>query len=208
MHTTAGTLRFGRDPRDARAALILIHGRGSAPEDIAALTEKLDAPDVAMLAPRASNGSWYPQRFLAPLQDNEPWLGAALGVLDTLVGELVDTGVAAERIGLIGFSQGACLALEHAAQSRRRHGFIASLSGALIGPIDTVRPPRDLGNSPILLGCAEADAHIPLPFVEHSVHTLEAMNAKVTRQIYSGSAHRVFPEEIEWINRQLASLLR
>lgn len=186
--------------------LILIHGRGSSPEDIAGLTQALDVGDLACLAPAAEGGAWYPQRFHAPLAQNEPWLTNALQAVAALVADCTRAGVSTERIGLIGFSQGACLALEHAVREGTRYGLIAALSGALIGPLDTPRPARDLQRTPVLLGCAEADAHIPLEHVEHSATVLEAMNAAVTKQIFRGHAHTVFPPEITWLKAQLARL--
>lgn len=205
MHTS-DTLRHGRALANARGALLLIHGRGSSPSDIVSLTDAFKADDFAILAPAAKGGSWYPQRFFVPLEHNEPSLGRALTTIDALVTEVTAAGIPAERIGLIGFSQGACLALEHTARAGIRHGFTAALSGALIGPLDTPRPKRDLREMPILLGCAESDAHIPLEHVEHSAIALTDMNAAVTKQIYPGSAHTVFPEEVVWINHQLARI--
>jgi predicted esterase len=208
MHTATDTVQFGQPLAQARGALILLHGRGSSPDDISRLTTALDAGDFACFAPAAAGGTWYPQRFFVPLPNNEPWLGSALKTVDDVAGEIIAGGIPAERIGLIGFSQGACLALEHTAGAGRRYGFTAALSGALIGPLDTPRPPRDLRGTPILLGCAEADAHIPLEFVEHSATALETMQARVTKQIYRGAAHTVFPQELAWINQQLAALSR
>lgn len=205
MHTTSDTLRFGRPLDQASGALILIHGRGSSAEDIARLTDALETQGLACFAPSAEHGTWYPQRFFAPLAANEPWLTSALSTVDALAKEIVDAGLPAERIGLIGFSQGACLALEHAYQAERRYGFVAALSGALIGPLETPRAKRDLAGMPVLLGCAEDDPHIPLTHVEQSARQLAQMNAAVTKQIYPGSAHTVFPPEIAWLNQQLAA---
>lgn len=208
MHTANDTVRFGQPLHQAKGALILIHGRGSSPEDVAGLADALDVDDLALLAPAAEGNVWYPQRFFAPLAQNEPWLSGALATVETVVQEITTAGIAPERIGLIGFSQGACLALEHAAQSGRRYGFVAGLSGALIGPLNTSRAKADLRRTPILLGCAEQDAHIPLEFVEQSASSLEAMNADVTKQIYRGAAHTVFPQEITWLNQQLAAFAK
>ena len=208
MHTTSDTLRFGQPLADARGALILIHGRGSSPDDIAGLTDALNADGFAFMAPAAEGNTWYPQRFFVPLAQNEPWLSGALTTIENLVAETIAAGIAPERIGLIGFSQGACLALEHAARSGRRYGFVAGLSGALIGPLNTARPKTDLQRLPILLGCAEQDPHIPLEFVEQSALTLQAMNADVASQIYRGGAHTVFPQEITWLNERLATFAK
>jgi len=206
MQTEQSTLRFGEPLATARGALIFIHGRGSSPEDIAGLAESLDVERLALLAPAAEGNVWYPQRFFVPLAQNEPWLSRALATVEGLVGEIVSAGISAEKIGLIGFSQGACLAVEHAARAGRRYGFVGALSGALIGPQSTPRGKTDLQRTPILLGCAEGDAHIPLAFVEQSATTLADLNANVTKQIYRGNAHTVFPQEITWLNEQLGKL--
>ena len=199
-------LRFGEPLAQARAALILIHGRGSSPEDIAALATRLPDEGVAFLAPAADGGVWYPQRFFAPLDRNEPGLLSALSVIGDLLAEVKTAGISHERVGLIGFSQGACLALETAARSPHRYGFIAGLSGALIGPLETPRSTGDLGGTPLLLGCAERDAHIPVEYVEHSAVVLTKMGASVTKHIFTGSAHTVFPEEITWLKNQVGKL--
>lgn len=206
MHTLSDTLRFGHPLARARGALIFIHGRGSSAEDIAGLADALPAEDFAGFAPSAEGSTWYPQRFFVPLAQNEPWLGSALDTVEGLVGEILAAGLPPERIGLIGFSQGACLALEHIARAGRRYAFTAALSGALIGPLDTVRSPRDLGGLPVLLGCAEHDAHIPPAFVERSATVLAGMNAAVTKQIYPGGAHTVFQPELTWLEGQLAAV--
>ncbi|HTJ79842.1 MAG TPA: dienelactone hydrolase family protein [Rariglobus sp.] len=208
LHDTTNTLRFGAPLAKARGAVILVHGRGSSPEDIAGLTEIFDANDLAYLAPEATNNTWYPHRFLAPPAQNEPWLSSALAVVDTLVAEALAAGIPSERIALTGFSQGACLVLEYAARHPRRYAFVAALSGALIGPTDTARDCVDLQQTPVLIGCAERDAHIPLEHVEHSAAALAAFNASVTKQVFPGSAHTVFPAEAAWLKKQIQGLPR
>jgi len=204
-HDTSNTLRLGPPLAQARGAIILLHGRGSSADDIAGLAEALPAADIALLAPNASGGTWYPQRFLAPLRQNEPWLSSALDVIDQLVNEAHAAGLPYERLALAGFSQGACLALEYATRHPRRYGFVAGLSGALIGPLDTRRGPADLQQTPVLVACAERDAHIPLDHVAQSATTLSRLGAVVTKQVFPGSAHTVYPEEIAWLTQQLTS---
>jgi phospholipase/carboxylesterase len=201
LHAVKGTARFGSPLSQARAAVILVHGRGSSPHDIAGLADVIPGTGLAFLAPAATGGTWYPQRFFAPLERNEPWLSSALNVIDQLVAEVLAVGIASEQIGLAGFSQGACLVLEYAARHPRRHGFIAGLSGALIGPPDTPRPTGDLRRTPILLGCAELDAHIPVDYVERSAEIFSRLNADVTKQIFPGAAHAIFPAETEWLKQ-------
>ncbi|MFA6285883.1 MAG: dienelactone hydrolase family protein [Opitutaceae bacterium] len=199
LHDTTHTLRFGAPLAKARGVVILVHGRGSSAEDISGLADIFDAVDLAYLAPEATNNTWYPNRFLVPPANNEPWLSSALAVIDTLVAEALAAGIPSERIALAGFSQGACLVLEYAARHPRRYAFVAALSGALIGPTDIARDCVDLLQTPVLIGCAERDAHIPLEHVEHSAAALGAFNASVTKQIFPGSAHTVFPAEVDWL---------
>ena len=208
LHDVTRTLRLGAPLANARGAVILIHGRGSDAEDIAGLATVFGSSDLAYVAPEATNHTWYPHRFLVPPAQNEPWLSSALSVIDTLVAEAHAAGIPYERIGLVGFSQGACLALEYAARHPRRYAFVAGLSGALIGPTSAPRDAVDLQRTPVLIACAEADAHIPLEHVEHSADTLAAFNADVTRRVFPGSAHTVFPEEITWLQKQVAHLPR
>lgn len=208
LHDALNTVRFGAPLTKARGVVILVHGRGSSAEDIAGLTDIFDAGDLAYLAPEATNNTWYPHRFLVPPAHNEPWLSSAISVIDTLVAEAVASGIPTERIALVGFSQGACLVLEYAARHPRRYAFAAALSGALIGPTDTVRDCVDLKHTPVLIGCAEHDAHIPLEHVEHSSAALAAFNANVTKQIFPGSAHTVFPAEAAWLKKQIQDLPR
>jgi predicted esterase len=199
LHKGQQVIRGGIPLAKARAALVLIHGRGASADDIYSLGEEVtvNIPGVALLAPQAADNAWYPQRFIAPLSQNEPYLGSALGVVSGLVDEITSAGVAFERIVLIGFSQGACLALEFAARNPRRYGGVAGLSGALIGPPGTPHESKSsLSGTPVYLGCSDRDAHIPLASVEESAVVLARLGASVTKSIFPGMGHTVNAEEL------------
>lgn len=206
LHDATHTHRLGPALSKARGVVILLHGRGSSPDDLGGLARLFAAPGVACFLPEAAGTTWYPHRFLVPPAQNEPWLSSALALIDTLVAEILAAGIPSERIALAGFSQGACLTLEYASRHPRRYAFVAGLSGALIGPTDTARDCVDLQGTPILVACAEHDAHIPLEHVEHSATVLEAFNAAVTKQIFPGSSHTVFAEEVEWLRKHAPAL--
>src|SRR5262249_13846141 len=152
----------GAPLKHARAVMVMLHGRGATAESILSLADVLGAPDMAYAAPQASGGSWYPYSFLVPLQQNEPALSGALATVGTLIDAIGDAGVAPDRVVLLGFSQGGCLALEYAARNARRYGGVIGLSAGLIGPDNT---PRDydgsLSGTPAFLGCSDTDPHIP-----------------------------------------------
>lgn len=200
-------LTAGAPPASAAGAVILLHGRGAGPEDMLGLAEALGRPDLAFVAPQAPGRTWYPYSFLAPLADNEPALTQALARVDAAVAGLGSKGFAPERIALIGFSQGACLALEYAARHARRYGGVAALSGGLIGPEGT---PRDyagtLAGTPVFIGCGDRDGHIPLWRVQESTGVLQALGAEVTERIYPGMGHSVNEDEIQRVQAILAGL--
>lgn len=200
-------VRAGAPIGAARAAMVLIHGRGASAQGMIGLADALGVRDVAFVAPQAPGQSWYPYSFLAPLAQNEPHLTNALETISGVVGELNAQGVASERIVLLGFSQGACLSLEYAARNARRFGGVAGLSGGLIGPDGTPRAyAGSLAGTPVFLGCSDVDAHIPLARVHESAEVLRRLGGDVTEQIYPGMGHTIVQDEIEHVRRILATI--
>jgi phospholipase/carboxylesterase len=187
---------------------VMVHGRGGSAEDMLGLGRELGRPELAYVAPQASpalGNAWYPYSFMAPMAQNEPGLSSALEVLGDLVAHLETGGIPAERIVLLGFSQGACLSLEFAARNARRYGGVVALSGGLIGPPGT---PRDyigsLAGTPVFLGCSDRDPHIPRERVEESARVFEAMGAAVTERIYPAMGHTVNEDELDFVRGLLA----
>ena len=201
-------LHAGAPLAEANAAAILIHGRGSSADDIIRLVPNIDPGGVAYLAPPAPGNTWYPHRFLVPVDQNEPHLSRALARIDTLLDEITAAGIGTEKTLLLGFSQGACLALEAAARSPRRLGAVAGLSGALIGPIEAERPPLSpaVAGLPVFLGCGDVDDHIPLPYLERTTELLREAGAAVDLRVYQGMPHTINRDEVEAVRQQLAVL--
>lgn len=190
-------LETGEPLAKARAAMVLVHGRGATAEDIMTLAADLMHPGFAYLAPQAAGSAWYPNPFTAPLAANEPYLSSALGVLENLLGRIEAT-IPAQRIILLGFSQGACLALEFAVRHARRYGGLVGLSGGLIGPAGTPRDyPGSFEGTPAFLGCSDIDPYIEKDRVLEAATVLKQMNSRVTVRFYPGMGHMVSTEEIE-----------
>lgn len=207
LHAGMPVRVVGAPIEEARAAMILLHGRGASAEDILTVAAELNIDNTAFLAPQAARYTWYPQRFTAPLEENEPWLSSALQVVDGLLSQLANAGISAEKTMLVGFSQGACLALEYAARFPRHFGGLAGLSGAIIGPPGLERRPSgSLAETPVFLGCSDVDPHIPLERVEYSAKTLEKMQAQVSLRIYPGMGHVVNRDEVQML-QQMAQRL-
>lgn len=188
----------------AAAALILLHGRGATADDILTLYDLLDAPNLAVLAPQAAGAGWYPQRFIAPIEDNEPYLSSALARIGELVSHIESHGIPAERIVLGGFSQGACLASEFVIRNPRRWGGLIAFSGGYIGPLGVPRSPQgSLDGTPAFLGCSDIDPHIPLQRVRETTALLQSMGAQVTEKIYRNMGHTIYGDEIDHANNLL-----
>jgi predicted esterase len=206
----------GPPPALAGAALILVHGRGATAESILALGDEVVGGDrgrarIARLAPRAAGHAWYPQSFLAPISDNEPGLSSGIAAIEELIAGLGAEGVPPERVVVAGFSQGACLALEHAARHPRRYAGIAGLTGGLIGPPGT---PRDdlasrgsLAGTPVFLGSGDPDPHVPWARVEETAEALGGIGAEVTLRCYPGMPHTVNREEIAAVRTMVEAAL-
>lgn len=203
------TVRMAGAPLDkAQAAMLMVHGRGASAEDILTLGKEFEQPGFAYLAPQAAGYTWYPNRFLVPLEQNEPWLSSALSFVGDVFNQIVNAGIPPERIMLLGFSQGACLTLEYAARNARRYGGIVGLSGALIGPDDT---PRDyqgsLEGTPVFLGCSDVDFHVPKERVEQSAEVLQGLGGNVTKRLYPNMDHSVNQDEINFVRGMMPSLV-
>jgi phospholipase/carboxylesterase len=203
----SNVIRAGAPLGAARAAMILVHGRGASAEGMLGLADAFDANDIAYVAPQARSGSWYPQSFMAPIARNEPYLSEALKMLSGVVEDLERQDVPREKIVLLGFSQGACLALEFAARNANPFGGVVALSGGLIGPEGTPRNySGSLAGTPVFLGCSDVDFHIPLARVRESSEVLKTLGGDVTEIIYPGMGHTIVQDEVEHVKTILKGL--
>lgn len=189
---------------DAKKAIIMLHGRGASAESIISLKDHLKLDDAAIVAPQATNSSWYPYSFMAPDQDNQPALNSALHVIDDVVKDIAAQGIELNQIYFLGFSQGACLALEYTARHAEGYGGIIAFTGGLIGQtLDTLNYTGDFKGTPILITTGDPDPHVPVSRVEESVEILKTLNAKVELKVYKGRMHTIQMEEIELANGYL-----
>jgi predicted esterase len=192
----------------ARAAMIMVHGRGASAEDILGLSGDLKQPGFVYLAPQAAGYSWYPNSFLAPIASNEPGLSSGLAIIASVLEQLAGAGIPAERTILLGFSQGACLSLEFVARNARRYGGVAGLSGGLIGPDDTPRNyAGSLAGTSVFLGCSDVDFHIPKERVLLSAEVLQRMGGDVTTRLYPGMGHTVNRDELGFVQGMMQKLV-
>lgn len=196
-HRGGQILQTGTPLEQAKAVMILIHGRGATADSILSLAAEFDQPEMAFLAPHARGNTWYPYPFIMPITQNEPFLSSALAAIGDLVDHVVEAEVSADKIVLLGFSQGACLALEYAIRNARRYGGVIGFSGGLIGEPGTAWDyPGTFDGTPIFLGCDERDSHIPAQRVHESADVLGKHGANVTKRLYAGMGHTINDDEL------------
>ncbi|WP_291941727.1 dienelactone hydrolase family protein [Chitinophaga sp.] len=192
----------GKPLASAEKALIMIHGRGASARDILTLAPHLQVQEYALLAPQASGNTWYPQSFMAPTAQNEPWLTESLQHVQSSVDKAVAAGIKKENIYFLGFSQGACLTLEYITRNADKYGGAVAFTGGLIG--DKIYNENYKGNfqgTPIYIGSSDPDFHVPVARVQESATILKSMGAEVTATIYPQMGHTITMEEINQANK-------
>ena len=210
-------LTGGKQPDQAAFGLVLVHGRGAGARDIIGLGEALALPELAFIAPEAAGLSWWPTSFLAPEVQMAPYVDAGLGQVGAAVKTLEDGGLPRARIGVLGFSQGACLALEYLARHGEGLGFGIVLSGGLVGKGDTgaadpalyghadkvLDYATDISASSVYMSCHEQDPHIPLKRFADSAKVVEALGATVTARPKPGPGHGIDEADVAAIRKML-----
>jgi phospholipase/carboxylesterase len=206
-HQGQPVLTAGASLDRAQAAMVMVHGRGATAEDILTLVPELRQPNFAYLAPQAAGNTWYPNSFLAPIPSNEPGLSSGLAAIANVLALVTEAGIPLERTILLGFSQGACLALEFAARHARRYGGLVGLSGGLIGPEGTPRNyAGSLEGTPVFLGCSDRDFHVPKERVHHTAEVLSRLGGQVTERLYPNMGHTVNQDEIDFVQGMMKAL--
>ncbi len=203
MHTK-NIVTAGKALPDAAKVLIMVHGRGGSAMDILSLATHLDVTDYALLAPQATNHTWYPYSFLAEPSHNEPWLSSSLNLLQELTAEVQQQGIAAEQLYFLGFSQGACLMLEFLARNATRYGGAVAFTGGLIG--DKIYREHYTGNfagTPLFIGSSNPDIHVPIERVYATSNILQEMGADVRLKVYDNMGHTINQDEITQANQIL-----
>jgi len=200
--------RAGAPLAEARAAVIMVHGRGAAPRNILDLVPVIGVDGAAYRAPAASGNAWYPKSFMAPIEENEPGITSGISVVHGLIDEVIAAGIPASRILLLGFSQGACLTSSAAQRRPDRYGGVIVFSGGLIGPPGTTWDEQGaFHGTPVFLGCSDRDSHVPEQRVRESGAVFERMGAAVTLRIYPGMGHLVNEEEAAFARDLLGALV-
>ncbi|MBL7998192.1 MAG: dienelactone hydrolase family protein [Candidatus Kapabacteria bacterium] len=192
-------LRYSGVPLSkARKVAIMLHGRGASADSFIGISKAMNTSNVCFIAPNAERGTWYPQSFLAPVRQNEPWLTMSLNIIRRIVEELTARGFRTEQLYFIGFSQGACLSLEYVTRNAAKYGGVIAFTGGLIG--ESVNPTTYSGNfdgTTVFIGTSDVDTHVPLERVNETEILMSEMGATVLKSVYQGMTHTINSEELE-----------
>lgn len=205
MHTK-NVISAGKPLAEAKKALVMVHGRGGSAQDILSVARHLNVQDFALLAPQATNHTWYPQSFLSPPSQNEPWLTSALDLLSGIEMDLNRQGIPSDSIFFLGFSQGACLALEYTTRNAKKYGGVVAFTGGLIG--DKLYPENykgDFEKTLIFIGTSDPDPHVPVERVHATTEVLQKMKAESTVKVYRNMGHTISQDEIDIVNELIFS---
>lgn len=187
---------------EVRQLVVLLHGYGSDGNDLIGLAPfwRDHMPDALFIAPNApercdinpAGFQWFPldvDKELSRLE-GAPGARAALDLfLETLWKE---TGLGPAQTILLGFSQGAMMALDVGLRLKTQPIAILSFSGALIGPDDIA---REIGSRPpVCLVHGGADPVVPVVSSEMAAEQLQNLGVRVAKQIEPGVGHTITPE--------------
>ncbi|SHN17082.1 phospholipase/carboxylesterase [Cyclobacterium lianum] len=188
----------GRSLRDARKIAILIHGRGANAAGMLGVADALAMEDFALLAPQAPGNTWYPFGFMVPESENEPYLSRSLKLIENSVQQVLDHHRSLQELYFVGFSQGACLALEYVARHPSAYGGVIAFTGGLIGQtLAEDRYQGDLRNTPVFIGAGRNDFHVPFSRIEATDRILGQMGARVKVAGFDDRLHSIREDEID-----------
>lgn len=211
-------LTAGRTPSAASFGLVLLHGRGAGARDIIGLGEALALPDLALTAPEAPGLSWWPTSFLAPTADMEPYVAAGLDQIDEAIADFEAAGLPRARVGLLGFSQGSCLAAEYLARKGAGLGFGFILSGGLVGTGDAksgadpalygyedkvLAYETNLKGTTLYMSCHARDPHIPHKRFLDTAAVLRGCGATVEDRTKPGPGHGIDDADVTAVRKAL-----
>lgn len=209
MPGVADILSLGAAPERAGVLCVFVHGRGQSPEEMAAaVIRRLSAAGVAHVLPRAGQGTWYAARAVDPLTAHtRAELAQSLEGLAAVIAGLRARAPGVPLV-LAGFSQGACLALEHAFTGREGPDALVAFTGCRVGTAEDARPARLPAGLAVYLSAGDADPWIPVQAFASAAADLGRAGARLRCDVFPGRAHEVSAAEIAMLDAVLADLAR
>ncbi len=188
------------DPRGGKASqlVVLVHGYGADGNDLIGLAKPLAQvlPDAAFVAPDAPHPcpgarlQWFAITELDPRRMHQGVTAAAPVLLEFIQGELRRRQLTADKLALIGFSQGTMLSL-HLGLGALKPAAIVGFSGILTGAPSVLSAPP-----PVFLAHGGADPLIPPEALFLTAGTLGALGVRVQWHLSPGVGHGIDDEAL------------
>jgi phospholipase/carboxylesterase len=203
------------DVENPPPGVFVLHGRGANEEDLLPIAQRFPEEFfvVSLRAPDRLMGgyTWYELDLSnGGLHESQPHpeeFRRSLDLVSQSVEEAIDAyGLDPDRVGLLGFSQGAITSLSLLLEAPTRYEWVAALHGYL-AESHADREPDGIEGKPVFLAAGSNDEVIPASRAEAATDRLRELGCAVEGGTY-GSAHGVGPEEladlIAWIETRLA----
>ena len=189
---------------DPAPAVVVLHGRGADERDLLPVARHL--PDalatVSLRAPEPLMGgyTWYELDLagggLHASQPDPDDFRRSLDLAAASVEAAVDAyDLDADRVGLLGFSQGAIVSFSLLLEDPASYAWVAGLHGYLAAS-HTEHEPAGLAGTPVFVGAGAADQVIPAERAQTAAERLAAVGADVTFETFA-AGHGVGPDELE-----------
>ncbi|MFV0384824.1 alpha/beta hydrolase [Paracoccus sp. (in: a-proteobacteria)] len=199
-------LKFARKgPQDADAVVVFLHGYGADGADLLGLADPLSPhlPGTAFYAPDAPERSvnnpfgyqWFPIPWLDGSSEEQAAqaMATSIGLLNGFLDKvLADEGVAADRLAVIGFSQGTMMALYVLPRRDRPVAGVVGFSGRLLKP-ETLEAEAKV-KPPVLLIHGDEDPVVPFADMGVAGEALEKAGFTVYGHVMKGTGHGISPD--------------
>jgi len=194
-------------------AVFVLHGRGANEQDLLPIAQEL--PDefhiVSFRAPNRLQGgyTWYDLDLSAgglhQSQPDETDFDRSLDLISESVAAAVDAyDLNVDRLGLLGFSQGAITSLSLLLESPDDYQWVAALHGYLPESHRDLDP-EGIVDKPVFIAAGSADQIIPAARSEAAAERFEALGAAVTYNVYDaphGVSQGELSDLVEFVNQQ------
>ncbi len=197
----------GAAPDRAKVLCIFVHGRNQSPEEMAAaVIRHLSTPDAAFALPRAGEKCWYHALAVDPQTDGtRAELARSLADLAGLIRQ-VRAMAPGRPLLLAGFSQGACLSIEHAFTGQDSPDALVAFTGCRVGVPGDNRPASLAEGLPVYLTAGRADPWIPLHAFAEAAAEFGHGGAGLRADVFSGRGHAVSAAETAMLDQMLTDL--
>lgn len=202
-------LQFKKTPAlsgKTKQLVVLLHGYGADGADLLGLADPLGPhlPDAAFIAPdapeRAQGGyglQWFPIPWLDGSSEEAAAQGLARASVDLhgfLDAQLAEEGLKDKHLAILGFSQGAMMALHVAPRRAAAMAGVVAISGRLLAPemiADITAKP------PVLLIHGDDDQVVPFGNMSHAGQVLTGAGVDTYGHVMKGTGHGIAPDGLQ-----------